>query len=52
MAVQEAVPVEDNPHLARVFGPEILGRLPVTGSDRVRRTALLLIGAHFPNALT
>lgn len=45
MAVQEAVPVEDNAHLARIFGPEILGRLPVTGNVRVRRTALLLIGA-------
>ncbi|EPT00042.1 hypothetical protein FOMPIDRAFT_1163505 [Fomitopsis schrenkii] len=46
MAVQEAVPVEDNAHLARIFGPEILGRLPVTGNDRVRRTALLLIGSY------
>ncbi|KZT68569.1 ARM repeat-containing protein [Daedalea quercina L-15889] len=46
MAVQEAVPVEDNPHLARIFGPQILDRLPVAGSDRVRRTALLLIGSY------
>lgn len=48
MAVQEAIPLEENPHLSRIFGPEILGRLPVTGSDRVRRTALLLIGQYVP----
>lgn len=46
LAAQEAVPVEDNPHLAQIFGPEILGRLPVAGSGRVRRTALLLIGDY------
>ncbi|KAI0369534.1 ARM repeat-containing protein [Pilatotrama ljubarskyi] len=46
MAVQEAVPIEDSPHLRQVFGPEILGRLPKTGDDRVRRTALALIGSY------
>ncbi|KZT01812.1 ARM repeat-containing protein [Laetiporus sulphureus 93-53] len=46
MTVQEAVPLEDNPHLRRLFGPDILGRLPVTGRDRVRRTTLLLIGSY------
>ncbi|TBU41864.1 ARM repeat-containing protein [Dichomitus squalens] len=46
MAVQEAVPVEDSPHLRQVFGPEILGRLPRTGDDRVRTTALYLIGSY------
>lgn len=51
MAVQEAVPVEDNPHIARIFGSEILGCLPVTGNDRVRRTALLLIGGYLSNTL-
>ncbi|OBZ74388.1 Importin-13 [Grifola frondosa] len=46
MAVQEAIPLEDCPHLRRVFGPEILGRLPTTGDDRVRRTALNLIASY------
>ncbi|KAI0633121.1 ARM repeat-containing protein [Trametes polyzona] len=46
MAVQEAVPVEDSPHLRQVFGPEILGRLPKEGDDRVRRTALHVIGSY------
>ena len=45
MAVQEGVPLEENPHLSRIFGPEILGRLPNTGAERVRRTAIVLIGA-------
>jgi len=43
---QEAVPTGDNPHLSRLFGPEVLGRLPVAGSDRVRRTALGLTGEY------
>ncbi|KAL1943353.1 hypothetical protein VTO73DRAFT_4428 [Trametes versicolor] len=46
MAVQEAVPIEDSPHLRQVFGPEILGRLPKAGDERVRRTALHLIGSY------
>ncbi|KAI8996297.1 ARM repeat-containing protein [Trametes punicea] len=46
MTVQEAIPVEDSPHLRQVFGPEILGRLPKTGDDRIRRTALHLIGSY------
>ena len=50
MAIQEAVPLEDNPHLRRLFGPDILGKLPTSGNDRVRRTALVLIGA-FINSL-
>lgn len=44
MAIQEAVPVEPNPDLARLFSPEILGRIPTAGPDRVRRTTLVLIG--------
>jgi len=44
---QEAVPTGDNPHLSRLFGPEVLGRLPVAGSDRVRRTALGLTGRRW-----
>ena len=44
MSVQEAVPLEDNPFIARLFGPDVLGRLPTTGQDRIRRTALSLTG--------
>ena len=51
MAVQEAVPVEDSPHLRQVFGPEILGRLPKTGDDRVRTTALHLIGRAYTRSV-
>ncbi len=47
VAIQEAIPLEDNPHLARIFGPEILGRLPTSGCERVRRTAIILIGTSF-----
>ncbi|CDO75722.1 hypothetical protein BN946_scf184493.g20 [Trametes cinnabarina] len=46
MAVQEAVPVEDSPHLRQIFGPDILGKLPRAGDDRVRRTTLHLIGNY------
>jgi hypothetical protein len=45
MSIQEAVPVEDNSHMKRLFGPEILGRLPTAGQERVRRTTLGLLGA-------
>ena len=44
MAVQEAVPVEDNALLLRLFSSDILGQLPSSGHERVRRTAVLLIG--------
>ncbi|KZT19856.1 ARM repeat-containing protein [Neolentinus lepideus HHB14362 ss-1] len=46
MSIQEAVPVEDNEHLRCLFGPDILGRLPITGRYRVRRTMLSLIGTY------
>ncbi|KAF9228193.1 ARM repeat-containing protein [Gyrodon lividus] len=46
MSVQEAVPLEDNPLIARLFGPDVLGRLPTTGQDRIRRTALSLTGTY------
>ncbi|KAH9912340.1 ARM repeat-containing protein [Epithele typhae] len=45
MAVQEAVPVEDSPHLRHLFGPDVLSRLPKAGDERVRRTALHFIGS-------
>lgn len=44
MAIQEAVPVEPNTDLSRLFSAEILGRIPTNGPERVRRTALVLIG--------
>ncbi|KAG2354786.1 ARM repeat-containing protein [Suillus spraguei] len=44
MSIQEAVPLEDNHFLARLFGPDVLGRLPTSGQDRIRRTMLGLIG--------
>lgn len=47
MAIQEGVPLEENTHLARLFGSEVLGRLPTTGNERVRRTAVILIGKSF-----
>jgi hypothetical protein len=43
-AIQEAVPIEDNEFLSRLFGPDILGKMPRTGQHRVRRTMLCLIG--------
>ncbi|KDQ56073.1 hypothetical protein JAAARDRAFT_36863 [Jaapia argillacea MUCL 33604] len=48
MSIQEAVPMDepDNPHLVRVFGPEVLGRLPTSGHHRVRRTMVGLIGNY------
>jgi hypothetical protein len=44
MSIQEALNLEKAPHLARLFSPEIFGRLPSTGRTRVRRTALGVIG--------
>ncbi|KAF8523853.1 ARM repeat-containing protein [Gautieria morchelliformis] len=46
MCSQEAVPVEDNLVLTQLFTPYVLGKLPTSGSDRVRRTMLQLIGAY------
>jgi len=45
MSIQEAIDLTDNiPHLPRLFGPDILGRLPQDGQPRVRRTMLGVIG--------
>jgi hypothetical protein len=44
MSIQEAVPLEPNKHLSLLFGSNILGRLPTSGSHRVQRTMLGLIG--------
>jgi len=44
MSIQEASPIEDNADLRRLLSSEILGIFPKTGSTRVRRTAVVLIG--------
>ena len=44
MSIQEASPIEDNTDLKRLFSSEILGIFPKTGSTRVRRTTVVLIG--------
>ncbi|THH20956.1 hypothetical protein EW146_g521 [Bondarzewia mesenterica] len=46
MSIQEPVPQDPNAHLSRLFSPEILGRLPTTGNNRVRRTTLGVIGSY------
>lgn len=45
-SVQEAVSLEDNAQLRRLFSQDILDRLPTTGSHRVRRTMLIVIGTY------
>lgn len=44
MSIHEAVELQSNEHLERLFGPEVIGRLPRTSNDKVRRTTLSLIG--------
>ena len=53
MSIQEAVPLESNQHLSRLFSPEVLGQLPVSGGHRIRRTVLSLIGTsrYLPHRL-
>ncbi|KAA1477613.1 ARM repeat-containing protein [Dentipellis sp. KUC8613] len=46
MSIQEAVPVETNSHLERLFSPEILGRLPTEKHTRLRRSTLGMIGSY------
>ncbi|CAA7262307.1 unnamed protein product [Cyclocybe aegerita] len=45
-SIQEAIDMENVPHINRLFSPEVLGRLPSTGRSRIRRTALGVIGAY------
>ncbi|KAF8598080.1 ARM repeat-containing protein [Ceratobasidium sp. AG-I] len=45
-SIQEALAVDPNPALATLFGPHVLGRLPRSGTHRVRRTALGTVGAY------
>jgi hypothetical protein len=45
-SVQEAVDLEKAPQLARLFSQDILGRLPTTGHNRLRKTALSVIGTY------
>ncbi len=54
MSIQEAVPLEANQHLLRLFSPDVLGQLPASGGHRIRRTVLGLIGtflSFFPACL-
>jgi hypothetical protein len=44
--IQEAIPVKNSPYLKRLFRPDILGKLPTTGKDRVRCTALGIISNY------
>ncbi|KAF8637543.1 hypothetical protein AX17_002750 [Amanita inopinata Kibby_2008] len=46
MSIQEAMEMEKMPYMSRLFGPDILGRLPTTGRSRVRRTMLNVIGTY------
>lgn len=46
MSVQEAAGNSTSPYFQRLFASEVLGRLPTTGSERVRRTMVGLIGTH------
>ncbi|ORX90935.1 ARM repeat-containing protein [Basidiobolus meristosporus CBS 931.73] len=44
-SISEAVSSED-PHIARLFGDEILGRLPVQGHNKIRLTTLQILGSY------
>ncbi|KAF9782538.1 armadillo-type protein [Thelephora terrestris] len=46
MSIQEASPIEDHAELGRLFSTEVLGLFPRSGSPRVRRTAVVLIGSY------
>ncbi|PFH48182.1 hypothetical protein AMATHDRAFT_66058 [Amanita thiersii Skay4041] len=46
MSIQEAMDMEKMPFISRLFGPEILGKLPTTGHLRIRRTMLNVIGTY------
>ncbi|KAI0033743.1 armadillo-type protein [Vararia minispora EC-137] len=46
MSIQEALPVEPDDHLSRLFSQDILDALPTSGHPRVRRTMLVLIGSY------
>ncbi|KAF8511488.1 ARM repeat-containing protein [Hysterangium stoloniferum] len=46
MCSQEAIPVEENPVLKRLFDITILEKISSSGTDRVRRTMIQLIGEY------
>lgn len=46
MSIQEASPIEDHVDLRRLFSTEVLGSFPKSGSSRVRRTTVVLIGSN------
>ncbi|KAI0318744.1 armadillo-type protein [Amylostereum chailletii] len=46
MSIQESIPVEPNEYLSRLFSQDMLGKLPTSGNNRLRRTTLGLIGSY------
>ncbi|KAI9468486.1 MAG: armadillo-type protein [Benjaminiella poitrasii] len=44
-SITEEVSPEENVHIARLFGPDVLGRLPDNCGSRLKNTILLLIGS-------
>ncbi|KAK0494340.1 armadillo-type protein [Armillaria luteobubalina] len=45
-SLQEALDYDKAPDLARLFNPEVIGRLPSAGRSRVRLTTLNLLGTY------
>ncbi|KAJ7600482.1 armadillo-type protein [Mycena floridula] len=44
--IQEALDITQTPQMARIFNPDVIGRLPTSGHGRARRTTLNLIAAY------
>ncbi|KAF9037788.1 ARM repeat-containing protein, partial [Hymenopellis radicata] len=45
-SIQEALDYDKTSHLSRLFNPEVIRRLPTTGRERIRTTALNLLGSY------
>ncbi|KAJ8494655.1 hypothetical protein ONZ45_g13157 [Pleurotus djamor] len=55
ISIEESLDLEKTPQLSRLFSPSILGRIPVSGHHRIRRTTLSLISTYaswFPSQST
>ncbi|KAI8637788.1 armadillo-type protein [Parasitella parasitica] len=44
-SISEEITADENLHVARFFGPEILGRLPIDCGSRLKGTVLILMGS-------
>ncbi|KAL9558404.1 hypothetical protein MBANPS3_000904 [Mucor bainieri] len=44
-SISEEITPEENMHIARFFGPQVLGRLPVDCGVRLKSTVLILMGS-------